>query len=70
MLLYGQMWQDTAATQFNSQTDPPDKVLLIEFQSEIHPGSRRRPLTRLPGRTSSMKTMFSPGIFNDAAQVA
>jgi len=36
------LWPDVAkhvARQFNSQTDPPDKVLLIEFQSDIHPGA-------------------------------
>jgi hypothetical protein len=40
------LWPDVArhvASQFNSQTDPPDKVLLIEFQSDIHPGAEGFP---------------------------
>jgi hypothetical protein len=38
---FAPLWPDVAAhaaTQFNSQSDPPEKVLLIDFQSEIHPG--------------------------------
>jgi hypothetical protein len=40
------LWPDVArhvARQFNSQTDPPDKVLLIEFQSDIHPAADGSP---------------------------
>jgi len=40
------LWPDVArhvARQFNSQTDPPDKVVLIEFQSDIHPGAEGSP---------------------------
>jgi hypothetical protein len=40
------MWPDVArhvARMFNSKTDPPDKVMLIQFQSEIHPGSNGQP---------------------------
>jgi hypothetical protein len=36
------LWPDVArhlARSQNSQTDPPDKILLIQFQSEIHPGT-------------------------------
>ena len=35
------LWPDIAkhlAWQFKSQTDPPDKVLLIQFQTDIKPG--------------------------------
>jgi hypothetical protein len=40
------LWPDVArhvARQFDSQTDPPDKVLLIEFQSDIHLGAEGSP---------------------------
>jgi hypothetical protein len=40
------LWPDVArhvARQFSSQTDPPDKVLLIEFQSDIHPSADGSP---------------------------
>ena len=36
------LWPDVAthlARSQNSQTDPPDKILLIQFQSGIHPGT-------------------------------
>jgi hypothetical protein len=36
------LWPDVArhiARLMNNHADPPDKVLLIEFQSEIHPGT-------------------------------
>jgi hypothetical protein len=36
------LWPDVArhiANMFNSQTDPPDKILLIQFQSDIRPGA-------------------------------
>ena len=38
---YAPLWPDVAAhaaKQFNSPSDPPEKVLLIDFQSDIHPG--------------------------------
>jgi hypothetical protein len=38
------LWPDVArhvANMFNSQTDPPDKILLIQFQSDIHTGAAR-----------------------------
>ncbi|MEA2259190.1 MAG: hypothetical protein QOJ51_2015, partial [Acidobacteriaceae bacterium] len=37
---YAPLWPDVAshlARSLNNPTDPPDKVLLIEFQSDIHP---------------------------------
>ena len=40
------LWPDVAkhvAMQFSKQNDPPDKVLLIEFQSDIHPGAAQEP---------------------------
>jgi hypothetical protein len=43
------LWPDVArhvAMQFSSQTDPPDKVLLIEFQSDIHLGAEGSPAPR------------------------
>ena len=43
------LWPDVArhlAMQFDSPTDPPDKVLLIEFQSDIHPGAEVSPAPR------------------------
>jgi hypothetical protein len=39
---YAPLWPDVAAhaaTQFNSQSDPPEKVLLIQFQSDIRPAT-------------------------------
>jgi len=36
------LWPDVAkhlAWQFNSPTDPPDKVMLIQFQTAIKPGA-------------------------------
>ena len=36
------LWPDVAihlARSLNNPADPPDKILLIEFQSDIHPGS-------------------------------
>jgi hypothetical protein len=38
---YALLWPDVArhlARSLNNQGDPPDKVMLIQFQSEIHPG--------------------------------
>ncbi len=43
------LWPDVAkhvAMQFSNQNDPPDKVLLIEFQSDIHPGAAQEPTPR------------------------
>jgi hypothetical protein len=40
------LWPDVArhvAAQFNSPTDPPEKVLLIQFQSVIRPGAATDP---------------------------
>ena len=39
---YAPLWPDVArhlARSLNNQADPPDKVMLIQFQSEIRPGS-------------------------------
>src|ERR1700761_1887935 len=39
---FAPLWPDVAAhlaRLLNNSADPPDKVLLIEFQSDIHPGS-------------------------------
>jgi hypothetical protein len=38
---YAPLWPDVArhlARSLNNQADPPDKVMLIQFQSEIRPG--------------------------------
>ena len=46
---FAPLWPDVAkhvAMQFKSQNDPPDKVWLIEFQSEIHPGAAQEPTPR------------------------
>jgi hypothetical protein len=43
---YAPLWPDVAAhaaTQFNSQSDPPEKVLLIQFQSDIRPATDGAP---------------------------
>jgi hypothetical protein len=43
------LWPDVAkhvAMQFSKQNDAPDKVLLIEFQSDIHPGAAQEPTPR------------------------
>jgi hypothetical protein len=43
------LWPDVAkhvAAQFSKQNDPPDKVLLIEFQSDIVPGAAQEPTPR------------------------
>jgi len=43
------LWPDVAkhvAAQFSNQNDPPDKVLLIEFQSDIHPGAAQESTPR------------------------
>ncbi len=40
------LWPDVAshlARSLNNPADPPDKVLLIEFQSDIQPGSNESP---------------------------
>jgi hypothetical protein len=40
------LWPDVAAhaaTQFNSQSDPPEKVLLIQFESDIRPATDGAP---------------------------
>ena len=39
---YAPLWPDVArhlGRQLNNKSDPPDKILLIQFQSEIHPGA-------------------------------
>jgi hypothetical protein len=43
------LWPDVArhvAMQFSNQNDPPDKVLLIEFQSDIQPEAAQEPTPR------------------------
>jgi hypothetical protein len=43
---YAPLWPDVAthlARSLNNPADPPDKILLIEFQSDIHPGSDDSP---------------------------
>jgi hypothetical protein len=43
------LWPDAArhvAMQFSNQNDPPDKVLLIEFQSDIQPEAAQEPTPR------------------------
>jgi hypothetical protein len=43
---YAPLWPDVAAhaaTQFNSQSDPPEKVLLIQFESDIRPATDGAP---------------------------
>jgi hypothetical protein len=39
---YAPLWPDVAshlARSLNNPADPPDKILLIQFQSDIHPGA-------------------------------
>jgi hypothetical protein len=43
---YAPLWPDVAghlARSLNNPADPPDKILLIEFQSDIHPGADESP---------------------------
>ena len=43
---YARLWPDVAghlARSLNNPADPPDKILLIEFQSDIHPAGDHAP---------------------------